>query len=184
MIYYALFAWKPRKLKHNEFTKYKENASLALAGAFLMVVFIETYAFHVLLMKWSTIAAWILTGLSIYSAFSIIAHIKALLKRPSILNNEKLVLKNGLIADITVNLNDIVKIEGFSKEMYSEELKIGNLGLQKESTNHNIAIHFKNPQIIEKMYGFTEECDILLVHMDNRNRFLNEVNANLLKLSN
>lgn len=184
MIYYAFFSWKSEELKNNEFTKYKENASLALAGAFLMVVFIETYAFHVLLMKWSPIAAWVLTGLSIYSAFSIIAHIKALLRRPSLLTDEKLVLKNGIIADITIPLIEIDRIEGFSKEMNSENFKIGNLGLSKESSNHNIAIHFKTAQTIEKMYGFTEECDILLVHMDEKNRFLTQVNESLNKISN
>lgn len=184
MLYYAFFAWKGKKLKNNEFTKYKENASIALAGAFLMVIFIETYAFHVLLIKWSSIAAWILTSLSIYSAFSIIAHIKALLKRPSVLTDENILLKNGLIADITIPLNEISKIEGLSKEMVSEKLKIGNLGLQKDSTNHNIAIHFNKPQRIEKMYGFTEECDILLVHIDEKNTFLNAVNARLDLLAN
>lgn len=184
LIYYAFFAWKRKKLKGNEFTKYKENASLALAGAFLMIVFIETYAFHVLLMKWNSIAALILTAFSVYSALGIIAHIKALLKRPSVLTDEKLILKNGLIADISIPLIEIDKIEGLSKEMSSEELKIGNLGIHKESSNHNIAIHFKTTQTIEKMYGFTEECDILLVHMDEKNRFLTQLNTGLNELSN
>ena len=184
MMYYAFFCWKRKKLESTEFTKYKENASIALAGAFLLVISIETYAFHILLMKWSPIAAWILTGLSIYSAFSIIAHIKALIKRPSVLTHEKLILKNGLIADITIPLIEIDKIEGFSKELNSEELEIGNLGISKESSNHNIVIYFTKRQTIEKMYGFTEECDILLVHMDEKNRFLTKVNNNLNKISN
>lgn len=184
MIYYAFFSWKRKKLKGNEFTKYKENASIALAGAFLMVVCIETYAFHVLLLKWSAIAAWALTGLSVYSAFGIIAHIKALLQRPSVLTHEKLILKNGLIADITIPLTEIEKIEMLSKEISSEALNIGNLGIHKESTNHNIAIHFKTPQTIEKIYGFTEECDIILLHMDEKNRFLNLVHERLQEHSN
>lgn len=183
MLYYAFFSWKFRKLKNYEFTNYKENASLALAGALIMVLLIETYAFHILLMKWSSIGAWILTGLSIYSMFSIIAHMKALLIRPTILTDYALIIKNGLIADITIPLKTIKKIEGFSKEMVSKDMKIGNLGLSKESTNHNIAIHFNKPQVIEKMYGFSQHCDILLVHLDEKNRMLNLVNEKLNELS-
>lgn len=184
MLYYAFFSWKPKKLKKNEFTKYKENASIALAGAFLMVICIETYAFHVLLMKWSAIAAWTLTLLSIYSAFSIVAHMKALLKRPSFLTHQKLILRNGLLADIVIPLTEIDKIEVFSKELHSKNLKIGNLGFNKESSNHNIAIHFTTPQTIEKMYGFIEECDILLVHIDEKNRFVTAVQKKLNTLQN
>ena len=183
VLYYAFFGWQQRKPKNNEFTGYKENASIAMAGAFLMVVFIETYAFHVLLMKWSSIAAWVLTGLSIYSALSIVAHIKALLKRPSVLTNEKLVLKNGLIADISVKLTDISRIEAYSKEMNSKENKVGHLGINTESSNHNIAIHFKSPQTIQKMYGFTKECDVLLVHIDDKHQFLTKVSEKLQELS-
>jgi len=179
MMYYALFSWRKTKLLPNKFTNYKENGSIALMGALLMIVFIETFALHMLLMKWNTWVAWGLTITSIYTAFMILGHLKALLQRPSLLSQNELNLKNGLIADININLKAIERIELFSKEIQSENLKIGNLGLSKESTNHNIAIHFKTPQTIEKIYGFTEECDVLLVHLDDKNNFIKKVNLRL-----
>lgn len=183
MMYYALISWNKKKPTSKEFTNYKENASIALGGALLMVVFIETFTLHVLLAKSSVIAAWILTGTSIYTAFFIVAHIKALWLRPSLLTDENLVLKNGLIADIQIDLNAIEKIEECSKELKSETLKIGNLGLFKESANHNIALYLKKPQTIEKMYGFTEECDVLLFRMDNSQTFTDNLNAAIEKTS-
>lgn len=182
MVYYALFSWKKRKVKENEFTNYKENGSIALSGAILMVVFIETFAFHSLLVKWSIITAWIFTITSLYTGLMIFAHIKALLKRPSILTKQELILKNGLLADISINLNEIDKIEFCSKELKSEKSRISNLELPKESIGHTIALYFNTPQTIEKMYGFTEECDILLFHIDNKHRFLKLVEEALNKL--
>ncbi len=176
VFYYAFFAWKKRRTRGNEFTNYKDNASIALAGAFLMVIFIETYAFHVFLIKWSSVAAWTLTITSIYTAFIIFGHIRALIKRPSILTDKKLILKNGLIADISINLDEIDKIEICNKKIESEDLRIGNLGLSKESTNHNVALYFNSPQTIEKMYGFASKCDLLLVYIDNKNKFVDKVN--------
>ena len=117
MMYYAFFSWKRIKLPPNEFTNYKENASIALAGALLMVVCIETYAFHILLMRWSSWAAWILTGTSVYTAFMIVGHIKALMHRPSVLTPNELILKNGLIADININLKEIAKILNIRKKL-------------------------------------------------------------------
>ena len=70
------------------------------------------------------------------------------------------------------NLKEIAKIELCSKEIQREDLKIGNLGLSKESTNHNVAIHFNTPQTIQKAYGFSEACDVLLIHVDAKNAFV------------
>lgn len=183
MLYYAFFAWKKAKLRPNEFTNYKENATIALACALLMVVCIETVAFHVLLQKWSSLAAWLFTATSIYTGFMIIGHVKALLYRPSVLTPNKLILKNGLIADINIDLKAIEKIELCSTEMQSDELKVANLGLAKESTGHNIAIFFTKLQTIEKLYGFTEECDLLLLHMDDQNAFVDCINERLTALN-
>lgn len=181
MFYYGIFAWRFKKLKEHQFSNYKDNASIAMGGALLMVVFIETFAFHSLLQKWNLIVAWILTGSSIYTALLIIAHLKALVARPSLLLKDKLVLKNGLIADIHIPLKEIDKVVLCSKEMESSDIKIANLGLSKKSTQHNIALYFKSPQTIQKMYGFTETCDILLFHIDGKTDFVNTLDIALKK---
>ncbi len=184
MMYYAFFSWKKKEQQSNEFTNYKENASIALAGALLLLVGIETYTFHILLLKWSSWAAWILTGTSIYTAFMIIGHMKALLRRRTVLLDNELHLKNGLIANMNINLNAIEKIALCSKELQSEALKIGNLGISKESSGHNIAIYFRTPQTIEKIYGLSEKCDILLLHIDRKKYFVDAVKLKLNALEN
>jgi len=181
MFYYGLGAWRFKKLQKNQFSNYKESASIAMAGGLLLVVFIETFSFHVLLMKWSIVAAWIFTGTSIYSALLIIAHIKALILRPALLTKDSLILKNGLIADIHVPLNQIDSVALCSSEKQSSDIRIGNLGLSKESTTHTLMLYFKTPQTIEKMYGFTEECDALLFHLDGKAAFVHTLTAALKK---
>ncbi|WP_394747482.1 hypothetical protein [Spongiimicrobium salis] len=172
MFYYAGFAWRFKKLQKQEFSNYKDNASIAMAVALLLVVGIETFTFHILLMKWSVVAAWIFTGSSLYTAVLIIAHIKALLLRPSLLTPKELVLKNGLLANIRIPLDSIATVTRCSAEISSSDSRIGNLGLSKKSTHHSLALYFKYPQTIEKMYGFTDECDVLLFHLDNKDSFL------------
>ncbi|WP_281542194.1 hypothetical protein [Maribacter aestuarii] len=180
LFYYTFFAWRSKKHKHDEFTSYKENGSIALAVAFLLVICIETFAFHILLMKWNATAAWILTGTSIYSSFMVIAHIKVLFLRPTILSKESLSLKNGLISDITIRLDEIDNIYASSKEMSSTETKkVGTMGIHKESTGHNVIIHLKTRHKIQKPYGLTQECDTILLTIDNKVEFVSAVKEKL-----
>ncbi len=175
MLYYALFSWKKKKRRANEFTNYKDTGSIPLAGGLIMVALIETFALHLLLMRWSTIAAWVLTGISLYSVLLIFGHIRALTKRLSVLTDTELILKNGLIADICIPLGEISKVELCATEVQSKHLKIGTLGLSKTSRDHNVALHFKTPQTIEKFYGFTEECHVLVLHIDDKNNFVDRI---------
>ncbi|QLG44669.1 hypothetical protein [Costertonia aggregata] len=179
MLYYLLFSWKKQKTTHKAFTHHKENASIALCCGFLLIIVIETFTFHILLSKWNGIAAWMLTATSIYTAFMIIAHMKVLIQKPSVLTPKNLCLKNGLLANMNIDLKDIDRVEACSKELKSVKFKIANLGLSKESHNHNIAIYFKQKQTIDKAYGLKEHCDVLVLHLDDKNRFINELGAAL-----
>ena len=67
VFYYGFIYWKKRKLKENEFSYHKDSGTITLLIAIIFIVAIETVVLHILLAKWSSIAAWILTFLSIYS---------------------------------------------------------------------------------------------------------------------
>ncbi len=183
MLYYACFAWRPKKTELMTFTNYKESSYIAYSGALLIVVGIESYTLHTLLLKWNEVAAWILTITSIYSAIMVVGHIKALVLRKSVLTSSMLTLKNGLIGDIKIPLNQIKTLEFCNTELTIKGEKTGNLGLSKESSNHNIAIHFKTSQTIEKPYGYTENCDVLLVHIDKKEAFSAAIHVELKKLT-
>jgi len=183
MLYYAFFAWRPKKTDLATFTNYKESSYIAYCGALLIVIGIESYTLHTLLIKWNVWAAWLLTITSIYTAVMVIGHIKALVLRKSVLTSNMLTLKNGLIGDIKIPLHQIKTLEFCITELNIKGKQTGNLGLSKESSNHNIAIHFKTPQTIEKPYGYKENCDVLLVHIDKKEAFSAAVHGELKKLT-
>ena len=61
VFYYGFLYWKKRELKENEFSYHKDSGTISLLIAIIFIVAIETVTFHFLLLKWSHIAAWILT---------------------------------------------------------------------------------------------------------------------------
>lgn len=179
VLYYALIAWKKKALGANEFSNYKDSGTVSLLWGLILVMFIETMTLHFLLAKWNILAAWVLTVLSIYSAIMVFGHLKALARRPSLIAEDKLILKNGLIATITIDMKDIEKVELFNGQMSEPDKFIGNLGLAKESNDHNVAMYFSKTQTIEKFYGITQKCDRLVFFIDDKNDFLEKVKSKL-----
>ena len=176
MLYYAFSSWKKKTLQKNEYTNYQDNGSIPLLGAIIGIILVESVLFHVLLVYFEmNIFAWVLTLSSLYTGLLIFAHIRALKKRPSKITMTELRLKNGLLADITIKLSEIEKVELTKNTMPSGNLKIGNLGIAKESKNHNLALYFNSPQTIEKAYGFSTSCDVLLFNLDNKDHFVDQL---------
>ena len=74
IIYYGFINWKKYRLKPNEFSYHKNSGTITLIAGFIFAVFIETVALHLLLARWNNTAAWVLTGLSIYSALQLFVY--------------------------------------------------------------------------------------------------------------
>jgi len=179
VLYYGLFAWKKRKVRKNEFTNYKDNGTKPLLWGLIFIMLIETVVLHFLLAKWSFIAAWVLTALSIYTVLMVFAHLKALLKRPSRIEKNKVILINGLLSSIEIDIAQIKKVEFHSKEISTADELTGNLGLTKESKNHNVAIYFSETQTVEKFYGLNQKCEMLVFYIDDKNKFVEKVNSKI-----
>ncbi len=175
VFYYGFIAWKKKALNENEFTNYKDNGTVPLVWGLIFVMGIETAVLHFLLAKWSFIGAWLLTILSIYSAFMVFGHLKALSRRPSIITNNKVILRNGLIASIEIDIEHIENVKLCSNENLDPDDSVGNLGLSKESKNHNVAIYFSKAQTVEKFYGLRQKCDMLVFYIDNKNEFVQKL---------
>ncbi|MGB0932417.1 MAG: hypothetical protein ACPGVB_16665, partial [Chitinophagales bacterium] len=61
VVYYSLFAWRKRELAANEFTYYKKSGIRLLVTTLIFLIFIETFAIHLILQLWSHTLAWVLT---------------------------------------------------------------------------------------------------------------------------
>ena len=176
IFYYSFIVWKRKPFNKNEFTLYKENGSIALLLAFIMVVIVETVVLHALLLRWNTIIAWIATVSSIYVIAQLIAHIKALVFRKSMVTKKEVFLKSGLFGDITFKKDMIDSIALSSSEYKDENLYVSKLSMLGNIEAHNVRIHFKETQYIEWPYGKKRPCDVLLVSVDNREAFKEKIN--------
>ena len=180
VIYYGFFQWKKRVLKDNEFTNYKENGLISLLLAVLLVVFIETFAFHKLAEKWSITLAWVLTAISIYTAIQLFALIKSLSKRPFIVdeNNQQLILRFGFFSKAIIPFKEIGKLEINSKDLPDDKSivpfsPLGTLG------GHNVVIYLKDEIEFLSLYHFKKKAKALAISVDEKSKFVAFVSKNI-----
>ena len=175
VFYYGFVHWKKRKLKDNEFTYHKDSGTVSLLIAIMFIVAIETITFHILLAKWNTTVAWILTFLSIYSGIQIFGFVKSMFKRPISIENDKLFLRYGIMNETTIDLVNIDSIEISSKdiELNTETRKLSFLG---ELESHNVVIKLKKENTLIGLYGIKRIYKNLALHVDNKIEVKNRIN--------
>ncbi|WP_405207262.1 hypothetical protein [Aquimarina sp. LLG6339-5] len=183
VFYYGFIYWKKRKLNENEFSYHKNSGTISLLIAIIVIIGIETIAFHILLAKWNLTAAWVLTFLSIYSGIQIIGFIKSMCKRPISIENDKLFLRYGIMNETTIELSNIESIEISSKDIELDKItrKLSFLGVLE---NHNMIIRLKEENTLIGLYGIKRSYKNLAIYVDDKNEFKNRIIdvANRLKL--
>lgn len=172
VFYYGFVHWKKRELDENEFSYHKESGTITLLVAIIFIIAIETFVLHILLAKWSVIAAWILTWVSIYSGVQLFGFLRSMYKRPIVITNGKLFLRYGIMNETIINMDNIDSIELSSQdiELNKETRKLSFLG---DLESHNVIIRLKAENILTGLYGTKRKYRNLVLHVDKNTEFKN-----------
>ena len=178
VFYYGFIYWKKRVINENEYTYHKNSGIIGLLLGLLLIVSVETYVLHVLLLKWSHIAAWIASGVSIYSGIQVLGFLKSITKRPIVIANQKLYLRYGILSEAIVDIDNIESIEITSKdiEFDKETRKLSPLG---ELDQHNVLISLKNEDVLQGFYGIKRSYKRLAVFIDEKEQFKTELESRM-----
>ena len=178
VFYYGFIYWKRKKLNENEYSYHKDSGTVTLLIAIILIVAIETLVLHILIEKWSTIAAWILTFLSIYSGVQLFGFLKSMYKRPISIENDKLFLRYGIMNEAIIDIKNIENIEVSTKtiELNKNTRKLSFLG---ELESHNVIIKLKVESTFTGLYGIKKKYKTLVLYVDKKIEFVNRINNDL-----
>lgn len=166
MFRYGLFPFKGKQEIDKDciaFTSWEKSGFGSMMGVFLAVSIIETVALHLLLQSWSTVAAWVLTGISIYSAVFIIAYWSSVLKRPVFFKNEVLYVRSGILWNTVVekdNITAISRIRNFEKD--DVVLNLGSSVFEEP----NVLIELNEEVNVNGLYGFNKTTEKIALYVD------------------
>lgn len=178
--YYGFIDWKGRRADVNEFTNHRKSGTPSLLGGFILVIAIETVALHFWMMKWSPLLAWIVTGLSIYSAIQVFGFARALTRRPIRLSGDTLQLRYSILNESEIRLTDIDSLLISSSELEKDKLsrKLSPLG---DFESHNIIIHLKKEYSLLGIYGIRRNFRTIAFHVDEPGLFKEKVELEIQK---
>jgi len=178
-IYYGFIKWGKESYAENQFTYHKRSGSISLFVILIMIIVVETIAVHILLIKWSVLAANILTLLSIYTVLQLFGHARALQRRPIAITGDTLQLRYGIMNEVDIKLSDIVDIRFSRKSIEAdpEAIKLSQLG---ELEGHNTIITVNHEHTMHAMYGFKKTFKKIAFHVDDKERFKKCVEGSLL----
>lgn len=177
VIYYGFFAWKKRNPATGEYSYHRESGGTILWVLILFLVAVETVVFHLLITQWSVTAAWIFSGLSLYSGMQVLGIFKAAAHRPILLLKDSVRLRYGLMNEVDISYDQIAEIAPASglgdQEEYTPISPLGQL------ENQNIQIILRNPAIMRGFYGIKKKTTRLAFHADQPEAFIKAVEKNL-----
>jgi hypothetical protein len=157
------------------FSIHKESGYAALFGVIMAVSVIEMVAFHLFLTRYSTIAATIVTILSIYGSLFITGDFSALVKSPVLLLENKLLLRAGLRYRALIKLDNIASVEKVGGS-FEPGVQCFKGGVMKNT--FNILITFKEPVTVERLYRKPAETSQMVLSIDEAEEFIKILTGN------
>lgn len=171
--YYGFSARKKMHLLDNEYTYHKYSGTITLLYFFICLILIETGILHLLVAKYSTFWAWILTGLSIYAALQFWGFTKAIQKRPIKFEAEFLKLNYGIFCETKIKYENIISIKLIKN--FNAQNEIVQLSPLKTFEQPNILIELSEENTIEKLYGGIKKYKSLALYIDDYEQFINKI---------
>lgn len=175
MFYYGFLQWNKRPLAVNEFSYHRTTSTRLMLSVFVFLILVEAVALHLVVQRWSDLAAWILTGLSTYACFQVLGILKSISRRPISIESHKLHLRYGIMAEVSIEWDNIEEAVEYKKEITKEE-GIAFLSPFQAAEGHNVLISLKESEMISGFYGIKKECQKLVIYVDEPERFVKIVN--------
>lgn len=182
VLYYGFINWRTRTLQDNEFSYHKNSGTPTLLIALVFLIAIETVAIHLLVMRWNVVVAWILSGLSIYTAIQVIGFAKSLSQRPISINQDTLSLRYGILNEVDISISDIDTLV-ISKKPIEKNKTTRTLSLLGDLESHNMILTLKNQYQLVGLYGIKRPFKVLAFHIDDPKDFEDKMKQKLSEYS-
>lgn len=169
--YYSLIGWRKKTPTGPDCFSYHRETSLGLMlGVLGFLCLPELGIVHYLVALWNHTAAWILTGLSIYSLFWIAALYQAARLRPLLLTEDHVALRVSLLWSAKVPYGQITTAERISVTTADPDaMALYLLG------EPNIRLTLATPITVLGIFGRRREATILDFAGDEPEQFLKQL---------
>jgi hypothetical protein len=167
MMVLALTGWFRRAPEG--FSMHRRTSYLAVMGVFCFLIVVESGAAHLVLASFSATAAWVATGLSLYTLLWMIGDAHAVRLSPLRLTPEGLLIERGRRWRVLVPWADLAEATPIESRV-DGALDLSLLG-------PNVLLTLRTPALARGPLGITRSAARLTLSIDDRDAFLARVKA-------
>ena len=176
LIYYGVFgSFRHTPPEHPDTFSYHRLQDTTTSLALILIIAFETVPLHLFVHQWSAVAAWLLTGLSLYTLLWLLGDFQALRLKPITFTTTQLRLYTGLRWQANIALEDIAAITPTEP---AASLECLNATLSKPQ----LYLHLKRPIPVFGLLGRRTEVTCIGIHVDSPERFQAHLQDRMTKL--
>jgi len=151
-------------------THHRRAAYPAIVGALIVAGVAEMVGVHVLLARWSPAAAWIVTGLSFYTGVWVLADLRAMSRRPTVVADDGIRFRLGLRGSMDVPWDALAGVERIgagaaASENRARPLRMVAIG----APTHRVTL--RRPLVAQGPYAFRRAATEVEVAIDDPEAF-------------
>jgi len=117
---------------------------------------------------WSPVAAWVLTGLSIYGALWMLGDLQALRLRPTIITAQALMLRTGFRWEVDISWSNVIGVRRLDWQERGDGEGRLNTAVLGEPT---LELVLREPVRVRGVYGLAKTTARIGVAVDEPERF-------------
>jgi hypothetical protein len=178
LFYYLMGIREPIQPGEHRFTTFRSNGSRLVLQCFVGLFIVETAGMHLLLRLWSPGLATIITLLGVYSCLQLLAHIRSLSTRGTVVNERGIFLRNGLLGGEAIVYFDNLKSATMIRRVAPVNGAV-QLAFIKGLEKPNVLIELSEPVTVIKGFGRMVTGSVLLLHIDQPEAFVNLLHSHI-----
>jgi hypothetical protein len=177
LLYLSFVGWFKRFEQQdrvlNVFTYHIKSGYSAILAVMAFLLIVETVVIHLILLQWSSVGAFVVTALSIYSLFWLIGDYHAIRIHPVAITESKLLLRTGVRWKADIPLTEISDvITGGSVQRKSK-------GYVRASVLWpRVTLILSRPVAIQGMFGIVRKASRIGLSIDDIDQFRAEILKN------
>lgn len=145
--------------------------------ALVGLVLVETIPVHVLIERWSVRAAWVVTGLTLYSAILIVGHVRLVTIRKCELLSDSLILRVGLRCNAAL---PIAEIESVKPLAWRDAAMLARSVMNAaKPQNANVLVTLKRPLRVSGIMGTERTVSQIALRLATPRGMIAAVNSRL-----
>jgi hypothetical protein len=151
-IWYAFFGWRKEEPRGG-FTFHRRSDWPSILACIIVLLLAESVALHLFVMRWSTVAAYVVTFFDVYGIVWLLGDYQALRLRRTTIENEALVLRYGIRWDVTIDFANIASIESLQSESQWKRKGVLKVAMLDEP---RILVRLRQPIVAHGLAGITK----------------------------